>query len=380
MALSDYGFVGNDIIPNTPIEKVITGFFLAINKVYRGVFQNDNGNLLNFLNSVGTRHFFIDNSSYDYLRVGERAMYYDSYYSQNNVFKRFCYLNETTGEFILFDKNNDNAMLLERNTILQDAVAQLIDSGFQTSILPFYYYNNGYLTAVEFESFYRVFAYPFFKDYFIQRIKYLSLLRIYTEYRAYNFYSNHLIFERSKEGVGADNDVTIAYNNIVFVYRMYNGGNAYYLNVEIHKNTYSNDIYYYIASVIKNTYIPKRIVDNFILTYNDINIYNKSGVWQFSSNNIMGENGVLINGKWNKLDMSTVYSITYLNSNDEEITEDCYKIDYFDFNNFAQQQFNKLNNIDKETIGSSTYYCEWYQTDANSYMTTLSDCFDFSDI
>lgn len=27
MALSDYGFVGNDIIPNTPIEKVITGFF-----------------------------------------------------------------------------------------------------------------------------------------------------------------------------------------------------------------------------------------------------------------------------------------------------------------------------------------------------------------
>ena len=163
MALSDYGFVGNDIIPNTPIEKVITGFFLAINKVYRGVFQNDNGNLLNFLNSVGTRHFFIDNSSYDYLRVGERAMYYDSSYLQNNVFKRFCYLNETTGEFILFDKNNDNAMLLERNTILQDAVAQLIDSGFQTSILPFYYHNNGYLTAIEFESFYRVLHIRFLK-------------------------------------------------------------------------------------------------------------------------------------------------------------------------------------------------------------------------
>lgn len=353
---------------------------MAINKVYRGVFQHDEGNISDFLNDSLNRYFVFDSSYHDYLKIGERAMYYDSYYSQNNVFKRFCYLNETTGEFILFDKNNDNAMLLERNTILQDAVAQLIDSGFQTSILPFYYYNNGYLTAIEFESFYRVFAYPFFKDYFIQRIKYLSLLRIYTEYRAYNFYSNHLIFERNKEGVGADNDVTIAYNNIVFVYRMYNGGNVYYLNVEIDKNTYSNDIYYYIASVIKNTYIPKRIVDNFILTYNDTNIYNKSGVWQFSSNNIMGENGVLINGKWNKLDMSTVYSITYLNSNDEEITEDCYKIDYFDFNNFAQQQFNKLNNIDKETIGSSTYYCEWYQIDANGYMTTLSDCFDFSDI
>ena len=166
MALSDYGFVGNDIIPNTPIEKVITGYLLAINKVYRGVYQQDRSSIIDFLASINTRYFIINNSSYDYLRIAEQSMFYDSAYSQNNIFKRFCYLNGTTGEFILFNKTNTAAMLLERNTIMQDVVAQLIDEGFQTSILPFYYYNNDYLTAVEFESFYRVYAYPFLKDYF----------------------------------------------------------------------------------------------------------------------------------------------------------------------------------------------------------------------
>ena len=73
MALSDYGFVNNDIVINTPIEKVITGFFLAINKVYRGVFQYDNSDILDFLGSINYRNFIIGSSG-NYLRVGERVI------------------------------------------------------------------------------------------------------------------------------------------------------------------------------------------------------------------------------------------------------------------------------------------------------------------
>ena len=99
MALSDYGFVNNDIVVNTPIEKVITGFLLAINKVYRAIAGNDNGNISTFLASVSLRHFIIDNSSYDYLRVAEQVMFYENYSNINNVYKRYCYLNETATIF-----------------------------------------------------------------------------------------------------------------------------------------------------------------------------------------------------------------------------------------------------------------------------------------
>lgn len=384
MALSDYGFVGNDIIPNTPIEKVITGFFLAINKVYRGVFQHDNSDILDFLGSINYRNFIIGSSG-DYLRVGERAMFRDSYYSQNNVFKRFCYLNETTGEFILFDKNNDNAKLLERNTILQDAVAQLIDSGFQTSILPFYYWNSGYLTAVEFETFYRVFAYPFFKDYFIQRLKYLSLLRVYTEYRD-SYLSSAFIYERSSQAQSSDNDVFLAYNNIQFLYGKGGLLNSLFIDIEVKRySNHPNDKHFYIEGIVKNIYILKSYIDSHILTYNDDLIYNKSGVFQSTTysgvHSLLDDDGHVLNGLWTRLDLSTVYSITYKSDNGT-VTADCYKVDYgFNIENYIQEQLNRLNAVDVTDMYSDvTYYCEWGFTDSNSRLTTISDCFDFSDI
>lgn len=384
MALSDYGFVGNDIIPNTPIEKVITGFLLAINKVYRAIVGNDNGNISTFLASVSLRHFIINNSSYDYLRVAEQVMFYEGYSNINNLYKRYCYLNGTSGVFILYNATNDTTKLANRNIVLQDAVAQLIDDGFQTSILPFYYYNNDYLTAVEFESFYRVFAYPFFKDYFIQRLKYLSLLRIYTEYRN-DYLDSAFIYEKSTTSQSSDNDVFIAYNNLQFSY-VKGTYNAYFINIELHRyNNYPNDKHFYINRIIKNIYILKSYIDNYILTYNDNLIYNKSGISQSTAysgtDHLLDDDGIVFNGLWMRLDLSTVYSITY-DSGNGLVTADCYKMDYgFNIENYIQQQLTRLNAVDVSSmLINATYYCEWGFYDSNLRLTTISDGFDFSDI
>lgn len=382
MALSDYGYNGNDVLPMTPLDALITGFLKAVNKVYRAVHQSDYHDLVQFLADISENYFKIWNFDNDYLWLAERVMFNESYHSSGNVFKRTCYFDETTGDFILFNKEDDNARVAERNYIQQVAVDNLIASGFQTSMLPFYYTDfgySGYRYAPEFASFYRPFAYPISKDYLLQRIAYLSLLRVYTEYRLYYLYSNSIIYERCDIGQ-SDNDIYAAFNDLQFNYHLYNGGNAYYLNVELYRySSDPNNISFYIAHAIKSSYIPKRIIDEFIYTYNDDNIFNKFGVWQFSSYNIMGNNEQIVDGKWSKLDMSTVYSITYTDSNNNVITEDCYKI--FDYNNLIAEQLRKLNAVNVNDLYiSTTYYCEWYNTDSNSYLTTISDCFEFSDI
>jgi len=385
MALSDYGFVNNDIVINTPIEKVITGFLLAINKVYNAIAGSDNSNISTFLASISLRHFIINNSSYDYLRLAEQVMFYEGYSNINNVFKRYCYLNETSGVFILYNGNNNNIKLANRNIVLQDAVAQLIDDGFQTSILPFYYYNNDYLTAVEFESFYRVFAYSFFKDYFIQRLKYLSLLRIYAEYRNESL-SNAFIYEKNTQGEASDNDVFLAYNDLQF---SYSKGlfNSRFIDIEVRRySNFPNDKHFYINRIAKNVYILKSYIDNHILTYNDDLIYNKSGVYQSTTysgqQSLLNDDGVVISALFERLDLSTIYSITY-ESDNGAVTADCYKINYgFDIENYIQQQLTRLNAVNVADIMyyDVTYYCEWNFYDDNSYITTISNGFDFSDI
>lgn len=384
MALSDYGFDNNDIVINTPIEKVITGFLLAVNKVYRAITGNDSGNISTFLSSVSIRHFIISDSRYDYLRVAEQVMFYEGYSNINNVYKRCCYLNGTSGVFILYNATNDTTKLANRNIVLQDAVAQLIDDGFQTSILPFYYYNNDYLTAVEFESFYRVFAYPFFKDYFIQRLKYLSLLRIYTEYRN-DYLDSAFIYEKSTTSQSSDNDVFIAYNNLQFSY-IKDTFNAYFINIEVNRyNNYPDDKHFYINGIIKNVYILKSYIDNYILTYNDNLIYNKSDISQSTAysgtDHLLDDDGIVFNGLWTRLDLSTVYSITY-DSGNGFVTADCYKMDYgFNIENYIQQQLTRLNAVDVSSMFiNSTYYCSWGFYDSNLRLTTISDGFDFSDI
>ena len=282
-----------------------------------------------------------------------------------------------TGEFILFDKNNDNAMLLERNTILQDAVAQLIDSGFQTSILPFYYWNNDYSTAIEFESFYRVFAYPFFKDYFIQRLKYLSLLRIYTEYRNYRWNDNILV-----EGF-FDSDY-LTYSHVSFAdaianiqYKYYTGfGNGYFLRLSKDQFGTAPDlspIYYYVLAIVKNLYVKKSFIDNFITVTGDNFIYKIESFYE----SLYRQSGqYLINNRLIKFDMTTYYTLTY-EIDGVQTTDDFYKIQFpFDYNDMLNDCIDKVDQL-PFAGGLSTCFWQWQ---LETYITTISDGFDFSDI
>lgn len=377
MALSDYGFAGNDIIPNTPTEKVITGFLLAANKVYRAVSGNDNGNISTFVSSVSLRYFIINNSSCDYLRLAEGVMFYEGYSNINNIYKRYCYLNETSGVFILYNATNNAAKLANRNIVMQNAVAELIDEGFQTSILPFYYYNNDYLTAVEFESFYRIFAYPFFKDYFIQRLKYLSLLRIYTEYRNYRWNDNILV-----EGF-FDGDY-LTYSHVSFAdaianiqYKYYTGfGNGYFLRLSKDQFGTAPDlspIYYYVLAIIKNVYVKKSFIDNFITATGDNFIYKFESFYESLYSQ---SSQYLINNRPIKFDMTTHYTLTY-EIDGVQTTDDFYKIHFpFNYNDMLNDCIDK---VDQLPFAGGLSTCLW-QWGLETYITTISDGFDFSDI
>lgn len=378
MALSDYGFVNNDIIINTPIEKIITGFLLAINKVYYAIAGSDNGNISTFLASISLRHFIINNSSYDYLRLAEQVMFYEGYSNINNVFKRYCYLNETSGVFILYNASTTADKLYNRNIVMQDAVDELIDDGFQTSILPFYYYNNDYLTAVEFESFYRVFAYPFFKDYFIQRLKYLSLLRIYAEYRNYRWNDNLLV-----EGF-FDSDY-LTYSHVSFAdaianiqYKYYVGFDSGYF-LRLSKDQFGtapdlSPIYYYVLAIVKNLYVKKSFIDNFILATSDNLIYKIESFYEYLYNSQQSQ--YLINNRLIKFDMTTYYSLTY-EIDGVQTTDDFYKIQFpFDYNDMLNDCIDKVDQL-PFAYGLSTCYWRWQ---LETYITTISNGFDFSDI